>query len=179
MRACYRLQENTLDAMKADIARMLATWEGFRRYWQDYPYQSFFMNFQEILQAVREKLGEIEGLAQQNMHGQLYQTIQERLAQAREGCDVLKALSARMAWVRILCDGAKLFGRKLLITELVLLGVGALLFPILAFWLGGDSGGTIELLTNSWLQKQALLIITLFVAPLFALGLTLWQMLDT
>jgi membrane protein implicated in regulation of membrane protease activity len=84
-----------------------------------------------------------------------------------------------MAWVRIVCDGAKLFGRKLLITEMALLGLGALLFPLLAFWLGGDSGGMIELLTNSWLQRQALLIVTLFVAPLFALAQTLWEMMDT
>jgi hypothetical protein len=179
LRACYRLQENTLDAMKADIEEILAIWESFRRYWQGYPYQSFFPNFQEILQDARKTLTEIEGLAQQNMHGQLYQTVQERLAQVRESCNALKPLAARMAWVRILCDGAKLFSRKLLITEIVLLGAGALLFPLLAFWLGGDSGGMIELLTNSWLQRQALLIVTLFVAPLLALGQTLWQMMET
>ena len=62
---------------------------------------------------------------------------------------------------------------------MALLGLGALLFPLLAFWLGGDSGGMIELLTNSWLQRQALLIVTLFVAPLFALAQTLWEMMDT
>lgn len=178
LRACYRLHENALDAMKADIARMLATWEAFRHYWQGYPYQSFFGNFQEILQAARENLSAIETLAQQNMHGQLYHAVQEMLIQVRESCDAMKTLSARMDWVRILCDGAKLFGRKLLITEIVLLGVGALLFPILAFWLAGDSGGMIGLLTNSWLQKQALLIVTLFVAPLFALGQTLWEMME-
>lgn len=179
LRTCYRLQENALDAMKADIGRMLVTWESFRRYWQGYPYQSFFGNFQEILQAARKNLSEIENLAQQNMHGQLYQTVQERLAQVRENCEALKPLAARMAWVKVLCDGAKLFGRKLLMTEAVLLGAGALLFPLLAFFLAGDSGGVIELLTNSWLQRQALLIVTLFVAPLFALGLTLWQMMES
>ena len=179
LRGCYRLQENALDAMKADIARMLATWESFRRYWQGYPYQSFFGNFQEILQAARKNLSEIETLALQNMHGQLYQAVQERLAQVREGCDALAPLAARMNWVRILCDGAKLFGRKLLMTEVVLLGVGALLFPLLVFWLAGDSGGMIGMLTNAWLQKQALLIVPLFVAPLFALGQTLWEMMET
>ena len=158
---------------------MSATWDSFRRYWQEYPYQSFFVNFQDTLEDGRHKLNEIEGLAKQNMHGHLYQTIQEKLGQVRESCDALKPLAARMAWVRIVCDGAKLFGRKLLITEIALLGLGALLFPLLAFWLGGDSGGMIELLTNSWLQRQALLIVTLFVAPLFALAQTLWEMMDT
>ena len=176
--ACYRLQENALDGMKSDIAGMLATWETFRRYWRGYPYQSFFGNFQEILQVTRETLSAIENLAQQNMHGPLYQTVQERLAQVREKCEALRLLSARMAWIMILCDGAKLFGRKLLMTELFLLGFGALFFPLLAFFLAGDAGGVIELLTNPWLQKQALLIVTLFVAPLFALGLTLWQMME-
>jgi len=178
LRACYRLHENALDAMKADIARMLATWEAFRRYWQDYPYQSSFGNFQEMLQAARENLSAIEGLAQQNMHGQLYHAVQGMLVQVRESCDAMKTLSARMDWVRLLYDGAKLFARKLLITEVVLLGVGALLFPLLAFWLAGDSGGMIGMLTNAWLQKQALLIVTLFVAPLFALGQTLWEMME-
>ena len=164
--------------MKSDIAEMLATWETFRRYWLGYPYQSFFGNFQEILQATRETLSAIEDLAQQNMHGPLYQTVRARLAQVREKCEALRLLSARMAWIMILCDGAKLFGRKLLVTELFLLGFGALFFPLLAFFLAGDAGGVIELLTNPWLQKQALLIVTLFVAPLFALGLTLWQMME-
>jgi hypothetical protein len=178
LRACYRLQENALDAMKTDILGMLAAWEGFRRYWETYPYQSFFPNFQEILQAARAKLSEIEALAQQNMHGQLYLTIQEGLAVVRGSCDALKPLSARMAWVRIFCDGAKLFGRKLLLTEVILLTGGALFFPFLAYMLADNSSGMIGLLTNSWLQKQALLIITLFVAPLIALGQTLWQMMD-
>lgn len=179
LRGCCRLQENTLDAMKSDIARMVASWDGFHRYWQGYPYQSFFANFKEILEAARKNLSAIEGLAQQNMHGPLYQTIQERLAQVRENCDVLNSLSARMDRFSILCDGAKLFARKLLLTEIVLLGLGVLLFPLLAYWLADDSGGMIGLLTNSWLQRQALLIVTLFVAPLFALGQTLWQMMDT
>lgn len=178
LRACYRLQETTLDAMKGDIARTLSIWESFRRYWQGYPYQSFFKNFQELLDAARAKLTEIESLALQNMHGQLYQTIQERLVQVRENCDELQRLSARMDWIRILCDGGKLFVRKLLITEVVLLGVSGVLFPLLAFWLADDSGGVIELLTNSWLQKQALLLVTLFVAPLFALCQTLWHMME-
>jgi len=178
LRACYRLQETTLDTMKGDIARTLSIWESFRRYWQGYPYQSFFKNFQELLDAARAKLTEIESLALQNMHGQLYQAIQERLVQVRESCDELQRLSVRMDWIRILCDGGKLFVRKLLITEVVLLGVSGVLFPLLAFWLADDSGGVIELLTNSWLQKQALLLVTLFVAPLFALGQTLWHMME-
>jgi hypothetical protein len=178
LRACYRVQENTIDAMKIDIARTLSEWEFLRRSWQDYPYQSFFKNFQEILQAARKKLNEVEVLAQQNMHGQLYRTVQEKLVQVRTDCDALKSLSGRMAWVRIVCDGTKLFGRKLLVTELVMLGLGTVLFPLLAYWLADDSGGMIGLLTNSWLQKQALLAITLFVAPLFALGQTLWQIME-
>mgnify|MGYP001309564370 CR=1 FL=1 len=179
LRTCYRLQENAFDAMKADISRMLATVDGFRRYWQGYPYQPFFENFQESFLAAWEKLSEIEGLAQQNIHGQLFQIIQAKLVQVRENCTALKTLAARMAWLRMVCDGAKLFARKLLMTEVILLGVGALLFPLLAYWLADDSGGMIGLLTNSWLQKQALLIVTLFVAPLFALGQTLWEMMDT
>lgn len=179
LRACYRLQENALDAMNTDIARMAANWDAFHHYWQGYPYQSFFANFQETLEAARENLRAIEGLAQQNMHGPLYQTIQERLTQVRGNCEALQTLSARMAWVGTLCDGAKLFARKLLLTEIVLLGVGILLFPLLAYWLADDSSGMLALLTNAWLQKQALLIVTLFVAPLIALGQTLWQMMDT
>lgn len=178
-RACYRLQENALDTMKTDIARMRATWESFRIYWQGYPYQPLFRNFQEFFQKGREKLTEIEVLAQQNMHGQLYRNVREGLAEIQKLCDILNPLLARITWVRLLCDGAKLFARKLLLIECVLLGAGAVLFPILAFWLAGDSGSMIEALTNPWLQKQALLILTLFIAPLFALGHTLWQMMDT
>ncbi len=179
LHACYRLQENKLDELKAQAGKLVATWEGYRAFWRAYPYKKFFPEFHDTLQAAREKLNEIEKLAERNMHGQLYRNIQELIAQTRENFDRLKPLTFRMSWVKTLLDGAKLFGRKLLVTEALLLGLGAVLAPVLAFWLAGtDAAELVELMKNPRVQKQALLFLTLIIAPFLALAQTLWQMMD-
>ncbi|MGV1100762.1 hypothetical protein ACUUL3_15295 [Thiovibrio sp. JS02] len=179
LHACYRLQENKLDEMKAQIDKLVTTWEAYRLFWKNYPYQRFFQDFQQELQADRDRLNEIEKQAERNMHGQLFRNIQEMMEQIRTSFDLLKPLAVRMGWVKIFFDGAKLFGRRLLIAEAILLGCGAVLVPILAFWLAGtDFAGLIELIKNPSVQKQALLVVTLLLAPFLALAQTLWQMME-
>lgn len=177
--ACYRLQESKLDEMKEQLGRLRVTWEAYRLFWRNYPYQSFFREFGEGLEGNGKKLAEIEKKSEQNMYGALYRSIQETMAQVRAGFDLLKELSVRMGWVKVFFDGVKLFGRRLLLTEIVLLSMGLALVPILAFWLTGtEAAGIITLFQEPRVQKQVLLVITLLIAPILALGQTLWRLMD-
>jgi len=178
--ACYRLQESKLDEMQERIAQLASTCETFSIFWRDYPYQTFFQDFQTTLQATRNSLAELQKMAARNMHGQLYRKIQDTLAELEDNFTLLKPLSIRMGWVKIFLDGAKLFARKLFIAELTLLGIWVLLGPLLILWLanGADSGGLVQLVRQPWVQKQTLLVITLLVAPFLALAQTLWRMLQ-
>lgn len=176
---CYRLQESKLDELHDKIAKAATTWEGFRRFWQTYTYQSFFKDFHDTLQAGKDILDEAEAMAEKNMHGQLYQNVLEMLAKVEEGFKLLKPLSIRMGWVKIFLDGAKLFCRRLIVTEVALLCLGMALVPIIAFWLAGtEAAGIIEMVRNPWVQKQVLLVVTLLVAPLLALIQTLWRLME-
>ncbi|MFZ5775111.1 MAG: hypothetical protein ACOY3Z_06470 [Thermodesulfobacteriota bacterium] len=177
--SCFRAQEKTLDAMKVEIARLALSLATFQTFWKAYPYPAWFMEFHAIMQKARARLEDAEAMARRGMHGQLFKTIQERMAQVRESLELLKPLSVKMGWMRITLDGVKLFGRKLLITELLVLGVAALLLPTLSLWDGmAASSGLVELLKTPLVQKKLLVAITLLVAPLIALAQTLWQIKD-
>ena len=84
-----------------------------------------------------------------------------------------------MNGVKIILDGVKLFFRKLVITELVLLALLIIVIPLLIFGLGADSAdGFIGLLKEGWFQKQVILVMTLLVGPMVALAQTLWKLLE-
>jgi len=175
--ACYRLQEGKLDEMQGETGRLQSTWERYRLFWESYPYQSFFRKFGEVLEADGKRLVEIRGRSGQSMHGALYRSIQEMLAQVRSSLEAQQPLCARMGWIRFFFDGIKLFGRRLLVTEIVLLCLT--LVAVLAFWLSGAEGaGLLTIFQEPRVQKRALLVLTLLVAPILALGQTLWRLLD-
>jgi hypothetical protein len=132
------------------------------------------------MQSTKESLTKVKEQAEENMYGARYKDIKATLAEVRAAFEILKPMCARMNWLRIFFDGAKLFGRRLLITELVLLGLGAVLVPIIAFWLSGtEAYGFIRILKEPLVQRQVIMIVTVFVAPFLALAQTLWRLMQT
>lgn len=179
LRACYRVQEAKLDALKTRIEQTRRRWEGYRSFWNTYSYQSLFRNFQLILEEIRGKQQEAQGSAERNMHGQLYRDIIAKLDSSGEHFTTLKQLTVRMSLVRSLLDGVKLFARRLIITELALLALGIILIPLLVMLLTDTAAsGLIQLLRDPWFQKQAIFVTTLFVAPILALAQTLWVAME-
>ncbi len=179
LHACYRQQEEKVDSLQGDIEETEKSWEGYRRFWQAYPYKSFFKNFQEIMQGANNGLAEVGELAKQSMYGERYRKIQTVLEEIREDFASLKPMAVRMNWVKILFDGAKLFVRRLVLTEVILLLLVMFSVPILVFWLdGANANGLIDMVKNPWVQKQILLVVTVIIAPIIALGQTLWKMME-
>ena len=177
---CYRLQEKKLDELHDAIKQTTNSWKVNRNYWRSYPYKSFFKEFHEILLSSKETLEKVEIIVKKNMYGQLYQDSVAMLAKLDEGFDVLNLLSKKMGWVKIFFDGGRIFGRKLVATEITLLVIGAVLVPVIAFWLTGTEAGLIvELVRNPLIQKQVLIIVTVLVAPFLALIRTLLTMMES
>ena len=177
--ACYRAQEKALDTMKVEISKLSLSLATFQNFWKTYPYPALYMDFHALLQQARQKVEATEAMAERGMHGQLFQTIQERIVQIRENLELLKPISVKMGWMRIILDGAKLFSRKLLVSELILLALAALLLPTLSMWHGIIPDGLVELLQTPLVQKKLFVALTLLVAPLIALAQTLWQLKDS
>jgi len=179
LHACYRLQENELDKLKARVDDTIRRWEGYRRFWESYPYPMFFKGFGELLDQTRATLSSVKNDSQRNMHADLFRSLNEALDNLEESFERMKGLAVRMGWVKVLLDGVKLFAKRLVITEIVLVLLGFLIVPSLALLLGDSHlAGFVELLTDPYVQKQLLLITTLFLAPLIALGHTLWTIME-
>jgi hypothetical protein len=179
LRACYRVQEAKLDALKQRNEKTMQRWEGYRYFWNSYAYQAFFREFLTVLTAIKATLVEAQASAEKKMHGTLYREIIEKLDQSDLHFEKLQQLTARMTWVATLLDSLKLFGRKLLLTELALIAGGLILLPGLIILLGDPSSGLAGLLRDPWFQKQAIQFITLLVAPILALIQTLWAIMES
>lgn len=180
LRACYRVQEAKIDALKQRNEKTMQRWEGYRAFWNSYTYQSLFGEFLAILTAIKTTLVAAQESAEKKMHGSLYREILEKLDDADTHFETLKQLTVRMTGVRTLLDSLKLFARKLIITELVLIGASALLLPGLIILFGSPAeSGLANLLRDSWFQKQAIQFVTLIVAPILAVIQTLWALMET
>lgn len=180
LRACYRVQEAKLDALKQRNEKAMQRWEGYRYFWNSYTYQALFGEFLTVLTTIKGTLAAVRENAEKKMHGTLYREVIEQLDNTETQFETLHLLSAKMAWMRTLLDGLKLFARKLIVTELSLLAMGAILLPGLILLLGDPSGsGLSSLLRDAWFQKQALQLIALLIAPILALAQTLWTIMES
>ncbi len=180
LRACYRVQEAKIDALKQRHEKTMQRWEGYRAFWNSYTYRSLFSEFLTILAAIKATLVTAQESAEKKMHGTLYREIIEKLDAAEAQLETLKQMTTRMTWARTLLDSLKLFARKLMITELSLIGFSALLLPGAILLLGDPvESGLASLLRDPWFQKQTIQFITLLVAPILALIQTLWAIVET
>ncbi len=177
---CYRVQETKLSELGVRIEGEISVWEKYNTYWRTYPYQPLFKDFSATLQGVKKKLAEVRALAEKNQGGQIYRKALAMVDALSGELAALKPVLFRMNWVRIVLDGLRIFARKLVITEAVLLFLLLILFPVLSIFLA-DSGasGFAELLRDPLLKKQVLFVVTVLVAPFAALAQTLWRILET
>jgi hypothetical protein len=176
----YQLQENRLDEMMEKKDRALAAHEGYVGFWNRYPYHAFFQEFQEILTKNKEKLLIIQTISDQEITGKGYRQITAILGEIDELRARLQAMVGRMGLAKVFFDGVKLFVKRLLLTEIILLLLCLISLPVLAFWLGDNATGSglVARLQTPWVQKRILFIITLVIAPTLALAQTLWKSAD-
>ena len=82
----------------------------------------------------------------------------------------------RMLKVKLVLDAMAIFLQKLVVAELVFSGLAFLSLPLIIAFSGVLGPNILHLVKNPQFQKSCMVMVTMFVAPLFALALTIRSM---
>ncbi len=158
-----RLQDNTKQ------------WQKYKDFWDNYSYQqlykSYFTTIMEILQQLSRASSLVKG---EQAH--FYREAAAISAEVDSHFARLDLLMDRMNWWKMIVDLFQLFGKKLLVVEIVCLfvGVGVWSFLSKAIFSGSlEFAGTIA--SDPSFPKKMLLVVCGFLAPFFALVWTAWS----
>jgi hypothetical protein len=174
---CHRLKEIRLDRLKERLARVGGRWEGYHSFWSAYSYHSLFGRFREMLAAARGNLEKAVHLSQE-MRGEAFRAASTEVAEAEARIKEMQPLVAKMIWTGTALDGIRTFGRKLVYTELLLGILGLALFFLFQSYLADGKDIPGQLFADSWSLKKGISVVTLLIAPVMALALTLWEIND-
>ncbi|MDR9500895.1 MAG: hypothetical protein RI601_03790 [Desulfurivibrionaceae bacterium] len=173
---CRRLHKEKADGLHQELSQMGQHLEGFLRFWKGYSYKKFFQKFQKTLLTFMKKNQQARLYLKENRNQSSRQAI--LLAdQLRQEYPEIKKEYGRLLWVRTTLNGLRLFAKRLLLSEIALLILLALIFPVLVALLADKPGlaWLLDLAAHKAVQRNALIIATLFIAPFIALA---WTMVD-
>lgn len=177
--SCKQLRDEGLDALDEKISELAGSYEKHLSFWNNYEYSFLFNKFQVGLGGIKQELLRARRLIK-IASGEGYRKALELVDAAERDVKKLNKKIDRMLWVKMVLDGLKLFGKKLLIAEAVLVVLAVLLFPVLSSVLPGTpAAGLVTLLKNASFQKQTILVIVLLLAPFVAFSLTIWDLRET
>lgn len=170
--ACPRLREERLDDLNAQVDAVAVAWADYSTFWQEYPYQSFFRDFKNFLFSGKRKFVEARSIAGENLT-----KARARLQTGKAQVEHLKGLVDRMLKVKLALDTLATFFKKLMVAELVLSGLAFLTLPLITIALSGVlAPDIVHLVKNPQIQKDCMVVLTLFLAPFLALALTIRSM---
>lgn len=175
--ACRRLMTQVTHDLEESIEKERKRLGQLHSFWRSYFYKAFFGAFNETLGNTAALLtGAEEQLALKDsvsfkeavrMHGE-----------AKDAVDQLKNRLERMLWIQSLLDGIKSFGKKLLLSEVVMLALAlALLYGGQSFFSDG-SGSIVKLLKAPQAFSRVFYLTALLLAPTIAMLLTIWSLRD-
>lgn len=164
-----RLREARLEELNVQVDAAALAWADYNTFWQEYPYQSFFRDFKNLLFAGKRKFVEARSIA-----GESLTTARARLQAGQAKVELLTGLSERMLKLKLALDILSLFFKKLVVAELVFSVLALLFLPLITIVLPGVFGPEIvRLVKNPQVQRGCMLGLTFFLAPFFALALTI------
>ena len=170
--ACPRLREARLEELNVQVDAAAIVWADYNTFWQEYPYQSFFREFKNFLFSGKRKFVEARSIA-----GESLAKARSLLQAGKAQVDLLTGFVDRMLKVRLALDTLSIFLKKLIVAELVLSVLAFLALPLITIALSGViNPDIVRLAKNPQIQKGCMVILTLFLAPFFALALTIRSM---
>lgn len=170
--ACPRLREARLEELNVQVDAAAIAWADYNTFWQEYPYPSFFRNFKRLLFAGKRKFVEARSIAGENLA-----LAKARLQAGKAQVELLTEVVDHMLKVKLALDTLTMFCKKLVLVELVFSVVAFLSLPIITIALSGVIAPDIVHLAKSpEFQKSSMVVLTLFLAPFFALALTIRSM---
>ncbi len=171
-KACPRLREMRLEDLNVKVDAAAIAWADYNIFWEGYPYQSFFGDFKNFLFAGKRKFVEARSIA-----GESLAEARARLKAGKAQVDFLAGLVDRMLKMKLALDTLAMFLKKLIMAELVLSVLAFLSLPIITIALSGVlDPDIVRLAKNPETQKSCMVVLTLFLAPFFALALTIRSM---
>lgn len=170
--ACPRLRETRLEELNIKVDAAAVAWVDYNTFWQEYPYQSFFRDFRNLLFSGKRKFVEARSLA-----GESLAMGRERLQTGQGQVALLTGMVDRMLKVKLALDTLVMFLKKLVVAELAFSALAFLVLPLITIALSGVlDPDLVRLVKNPQIQKGGMVILTLFLAPFFALALTIRSM---
>lgn len=167
--SCVRLQETKLDELNEKVDDAVINWDMYNTFWKSYTYKTFFTNFENILRSSKRELVETRTVAAKSL-GKATEKLESALGDIEE----LKPIIDKMNRLKTAMDIVGAFGKKILLTEIVLVSIIFVSFPLVTFF-GVDilSDSFVKMMGDSQFQKNGLFITSLLIAPLMAFVLTL------
>ena len=170
--ACPRLRETRLEELNVKVDAAALAWVDYNVFWQEYPYPSFFRDFRNLLFAGKRKFVEARSMA-----GESLAKARERLQAGQGQVALLTGMVDRMLKVKLALDTLVIFFKKLVVAELVFSVLAFLLLPLITIALSGVlDPNIVRLAKDPQIQKSCMVVLTLFLAPFFALALTIRSM---
>lgn len=173
---CRRLRKDNSDRLSLQLQKLGQQLDGYLSFWKGYGYKGFFKKFQTALLKTIKKNHHGLYLLKENSNDSTRRAISLASEVGREFAEIKKGFG-RLLWVRTTFDGLKLFGKRLLISEFCIVTLLALLLPLLTSLFAGEPSlaWIATLAANKEVQRNTLVISTLFVAPSLSLA---WTMFD-
>jgi hypothetical protein len=170
--ACPRLRETRLEELNVQVDAAAIAWSDYNVFWLEYPYPSFFQDFKNFLFTGKRKFVEARSIA-----GESLAEAKARLQAGQDQVALLTGLIDRMLKVKLALDTLTIFCKKLVLVELVFSVLAFLSLPIVTIALSGVIDPDIVRLAKSpEFQKSCMVVLSLFLAPFFALALTIRSM---
>jgi len=167
-----RLRETRLEELNVKVDAAALSWAEYNTFWLEYPYPSFFQDFKELLFSGKRKFVEARSIA-----GESLAQARVRLKSGQEKVALLTGMVDRMLRMKLALDTLTTFSKKLIMAELVFLVLAFLSLPLITIALADVlDPDFVRLVKNPQMQKSCMVILSLFVAPFFALTLTIRSM---
>jgi len=168
-----RHKESLRNSLKARMAMVASLFKKYSKFWQDFSYRELFgHDFEASKEKVASKIDDVEQMVVGNK-GEDYQKALTKLTGVEEGLTALRKIHRKMIWLQNSLDILKLFGVKLLITEVLLMTACFAFLPVFLMQLPDNSmGGASDFLSDPNHQERIFWGAVLLVGPLLALILT-------
>lgn len=170
--ACPRLRETRLEELNTQVDAAAIAWSDYNTFWLEYPYPSFFQDFKDFLFAGKRKFVEARSVASESLA-----KARARLKAGQDQVELLNGLIDRMLKVKLALNTLAMFFKKLVLVELVFSVIAFLSLPIVTIGLlGVIDPDIVQLVKSPEFQKRCMVVLSLFLAPFFALALTIRSM---
>ncbi|MEW6427876.1 MAG: hypothetical protein AB1568_07560 [Thermodesulfobacteriota bacterium] len=169
--ACTKLIAETVKKREQEINAEIRRFESLQRFWKDYPYKPLFPSGSAMLAECRQRLNDAIPAVAKNS-ADAYRESGRLLEEGRALLANLDGMLSRMLWVQAAIDGCRLFLKRLLFSEGILLLATLAAFQAAPF-IDALPPSLRNTLAGPEVQRQAGYLVALLLAPAIAFVFTL------